>query len=191
MNLNVFEGARRISLLMEIVWVIGCAVMFWTQSPHVSLTYQADRPSALFQVADNCGSDDAREYKTVGLADNKAVHVTLCFKAHFFENRGMLVPYREEEKRWWGGERYSSEVRKYTEQRAAQFSLAEGDKHAAADLWATERRSQFWNALGAAVGGCIALMIATFSVGWIVRGFFGIPSGKDFRPETNSKADVA
>ncbi|MGH9631022.1 MAG: hypothetical protein ACRD7E_22160 [Bryobacteraceae bacterium] len=44
--INVFEGARRIVPLLQVVWVIGCIVMVWNQTPYVSLHYATSRPIA-------------------------------------------------------------------------------------------------------------------------------------------------
>jgi len=247
-GINVFEGARRISLLIKIVWVLGSAVAIFMQTPSVSLTYKAERPSAAFHQAKDCAINDATNYKTVTLEDRnvkittkkgtvfnsmqdyrkasasagvplddmsddqiieqfskprkegeplaitvqyepspsgadegKTVSVTLCFKAHPFENGSILVPYREEEDKWWGDEKYSANVTAYTTRRSAEFVLPKDGRTEALQLWHRAWWSGALRIVGVGVGGWLTLSIITSVIGWIVRGFFGIPSGKDKR----------
>lgn len=268
-GINVFEGARRISLLIKIVWVLGCTVALFMQTPSVSLTYQAELPSAPFQLkrepkittrrgsvfnsmqefrdaiaakgGDTSGSDqelldlyqkegqlasveygqpvqgceinDGTEYKTVSLDEGKTVSIQLCFKAYPFENGRMLVPYHEKylnpldylplrpsveakakgeapstvadvnlyESRWWGDEKYSANVTAYTTRRSAAFVLPKEGQAEALKLWRREWWSGSLRIVGVGVGGWLMLSIITSVIGWIVRGFFGIPSGKDKR----------
>lgn len=79
-------------------------------------------------------------------------------------------------------ERYSSEVIKYGREVAAHFSLSpDGMKDAEQAVW-DARIKQWKDALQFAFGGVAFLWAAVTGIGWIVRGFMGIPRGKDTRP---------
>ncbi|MFZ2387549.1 MAG: hypothetical protein WAW69_07075 [Polaromonas sp.] len=79
-------------------------------------------------------------------------------------------------------EKYSSEVIKYGLSIAARFSLSQdGMKVAEQTIW-DARLKQWKEALQIALGGIAALWAAVAGIGWIVRGFMGIPRGKDTRP---------
>ncbi|MFB3813494.1 MAG: hypothetical protein ACE14L_05225 [Terriglobales bacterium] len=186
MPINVFEGARRIALLLQVLWVIVCIIVVWVESPYVSLTYETEEPSAPFVKAkDSCGVHDAREYRSEKLEGDKSVNVTLCFKAvEDPRDRSMKVIYRLENGRGWINAPYSSEVMKYTQARGAQFTLPEEDRNAAFEEWHRQRRKQILIALAVAAGGWLVIALVKAVVGWIVRGFLGIPRGRDSRPES-------
>ena len=79
-------------------------------------------------------------------------------------------------------EQYSSEVIKYGREVAARFSLSpDGMKDAEQAVW-DARIKQWKEALQFASGGAAFLWAAVTGIGWIVRGFMGIPRGKDTRP---------
>lgn len=93
----------------------------------------------------------------------------------------------------WSGEPYDPEVKSYIDKRVAEFEvnpsiLAAIDK----DLPPIEREAFFQHAIEVLsiavyfIGGFWAF---SFVVGWIVRGFAGIPRGKDFRPDAQSVSD--
>jgi hypothetical protein len=181
MKINVFEGGRRVALMLEIVWVIGCMIVFWHDTPYIELTYETAGPSAPFvRTSKFTDSRDAQEYHgAYDLSDDKRVYVTLCFKAHPFSNGSMLVPYKLEGGQWWGDEPSSSEVTNYTKARSEQFTLSEEARASALAEWRRQRLSRFWTYLGVAFAGWLAIAVVAAILGWIVRGFLGIPRGKD------------
>jgi hypothetical protein len=58
MEINVFEGSCRVALLLQTVWVIGCMIVLWVNTPSVSLTYETEGPSAPFMKTRECVSRD-------------------------------------------------------------------------------------------------------------------------------------
>ena len=183
MKINVFEGGRRISRLLQIVWVIGCIVVFWTQTPSVSLIFETDGPSAPFVETDKCHAGGAEQYHgAYSLAYNEEVYVTLCFKARPFSNGSMLVPYKQDGGQWWGGEPYSTEVINYKRYRSEQFTLSGEARQNALKEWGNQRRSQFWKYLEAAFTGWLAIVVVSAVLGWLARGFLSIPKGRDTSP---------
>jgi hypothetical protein len=186
MKINAFEGGRRVSLFLKVVWILACIVLVHTRKPFVPLNYETQGPSAPFTMTtEDCGAQDAQEYRSsYKLEDDEEVYVTLCFKARRFPNGAVLVPYREEGGQLWGHEQYSSEVMGYTQGRAANFTLTGETLKAARQEWRRKRWGIIWTGLEAAVGGLIAITVITAVIGWIVRGFLGIPRGKDSRPDS-------
>lgn len=93
-----------------------------------------------------------------------------------------LPPEQQKPPRYLLRDRYAPEVAAYTNAVAAKFTLpAEGVSEADA-LIRNARMGQWKNvALGIAIGLAVGWALV-FITGWIVRGFFGIPRGKDFRP---------
>ena len=101
----------------------------------------------------------------------------------------LLAAYQKEKAQAMNGplkylmkERYSSEVMAYGRQVAVHFSLSEdGMKDAEQAVW-DARLKQWKEALQFALGGVAFLWAAAAGIGWVVRGFMGIPRGKDTRP---------
>jgi hypothetical protein len=55
MKANLFEGARRISKLLQMIWVVICFAAISAYSPSVSLEYKAAGPVAPFVRVASCG----------------------------------------------------------------------------------------------------------------------------------------
>jgi hypothetical protein len=108
----------------------------------------------------------------------------LCFQSQVFQsNQQRLVPYKTEGDTMWGNGPYSSEVASYTDARANEFRLTPADQQAAREEWNRQRSRSIRNAALFAIGGWIVLSVLQWLIGWIVRGFLGIPRGYDHRPD--------
>lgn len=85
-------------------------------------------------------------------------------------------------KYWRMHDRYSSEVRTYAGRVAAGFALSNDDsKEAERRLWSA-RVEQWKQAAQVMLVGLIVGWGLVALVGWVVRGFMGIPRGADRRP---------
>jgi hypothetical protein len=190
---NIFEGSRRVALLLKILWVLGVIVVSYNQSPYVSLKFTTTQPDAPFVVSDyDCQIGiDHMEFETRSLDDGHAVSVQLCFRSQVFQsNQQRLVPYKVEGDTMWGNDRYSSEVTNYAEARANDFRLSPADQQMAREEWDRQRSRNIRNAVLFAIGGWIVLSVLQWIIGWIVRGFLGIPRGSDHKPQPPSPTVV-
>ena len=79
-------------------------------------------------------------------------------------------------------ERYSTSVIDYTKLVANRFKFSESDMEDVEKLVWDLRLEQWKGALQIALGGVAVLWAVVASIGWIIRGFMGIPRGKDVRP---------
>lgn len=79
---------------------------------------------------------------------------------------------------------YTSEVTKYTDAVAERFAVPAGDLSAAEEkLWSA--RLEQWKEASMTLGIGLAIGWALVAgVGWIARGFMGIPRGADKRPDS-------
>ena len=192
MRINVFEGARRIALLLGAIWVIGVAtftVSDWERDTRVKIVFARSGPGQPWLRAtpaerySDCTFADASQSREFTTKGKTSVSATLCFKASKFKNNRMLVPYKQDgEGMWWGAGAYSDEVKAYTTEAADAFRLAMTDEEwADGQLWPT-RWKTVRNAAGVLFGGLVLLWLFTAIFGWIVRGFLAIPKGQDRRP---------
>jgi hypothetical protein len=191
MKFNIFEGSRWIVRLFEIVWVIICILIGTViNEPYIAMYYETLYPTAPFvelpkkQKCDYT-KDAIRRISDYSLEGGEEISVILCFKAQIAANGQTVIPFKVDSNgRWWGSEKSSQAVTSYTEIRASNFKLTPAQEISAQKRAASEWRIQLRDTAVAAIGGVIMSEILKFVVGWIVRGFLGIPRGKDKRPET-------
>jgi hypothetical protein len=182
--INVFEGARRILGLLVGLWVLGSALVYWNDMPGVQYTVVIERPADLGRQSHKPCPDDAaerREFSRKTRAGTK-YDLSLCFPLAQFD-AGRFVPYLEnaDGSYYWGGPVFDEKVSAYTNQRLASFVAPPLDEE-----WIDSQEWSVWKTafaswLKVALGGWLVLVIAGVTVGWIVRGFLGIPTGRDFR----------
>jgi hypothetical protein len=132
MTINIFEGARRISKLIAILWVVGFAgylIYFPFSDPYIGITYMIKGPNSLpVRSTQSCGySDNASQYLDVVTQKGTKAHVTLCFLAWTSNTGAKLIPYRIDSKsgQWWGATKYSSEITEYTASVLKRFTFEE------------------------------------------------------------------
>jgi hypothetical protein len=188
--MNIFEGSRRIVKAIAALWVVGFAVAaFFTQSTlHVQYKVLTFNGAPYLQSKSNCGDDDAFEWGAPIFTTPKGTVVSpsLCFEARggFRDKDGRelkLVPYKVDRvtDKIWGNEKYSTDVSNYTKEYARKFSAPVEDYPKLDQMG----KANWWSTIidGAAlmVGGLVFLFVTTFIIGWVARGFMGIPKGKD------------
>lgn len=189
--INIFEGARRIAKLVTALWVIGWIVAAFNTSSSVYVTYQIAIPGEVpIRVESGCDySVDATEHLDLATSKGTNVSLTLCFKHSVFDDGKKLIPYRidKDTNRWWGNEEYTTEVSSYTESVASNFKLSKSDEEWIDAQWWSSLLKELGIGALVAIGGLLFLWAFTWVVGWIVRGFKGIPQGQDLR---ENKVDI-
>ncbi|HEY4898608.1 MAG TPA: hypothetical protein VIH79_02690 [Candidatus Nanopelagicaceae bacterium] len=196
MKINMFEGARRITKLIAVIWVVGWCINMFTSRPYIQAYFRIDSPSSVpirMGVQENgCDGDDASEY-LYGKYTSKGteINATLCFKPMTFDNGKILIPYRVDKatSMVWGGEKYSTDVSNYTKAVANSFYLSKADEEwADSGVWPARWKNIKQDTL-VMVGGLAFLWIFSWCVGWVVRGFAGIPLGQDRKPDDKQISD--
>jgi hypothetical protein len=193
MGINVFEGARRITKIFSVLWVVGAAV-FSIESisepnihPYFEVESLDSKPVRLEAKVKECGADDVSEYVSPQTTSKgNEVKVTLCFKASTFKN-SVIKDFNT----WTIKDNPSSKVvtelppailSEVSKNIAKKFKLSKADEEwADSEVW-KKRWEKIQEASLIAAGGMVAILIFSWVVGWIVRGFMGISSGHDFKP---------
>src|SRR5581483_8739001 len=119
----------------------------------------------------------------------KSVEINLCILAMTFTGSGeRLIPYKIDEKGMlWGAHLYSAEVKAYEGELADRFRLPRQDDEAVAQEASRRARENWTSGLGYLAVGLACFWAVVWGIGWIVRGFLGIPRGMDKRPDTSSQ----
>ncbi len=179
--MNIFEGSRRIAKLIGACIAVGFIVGGLHLSPTVDVNYKIQSVgSTPIQSLEECPEDSRTKTKRTYTRKHTILNITLCFLADTNVDNQRVIPFKEVlGEGWWGGKKYSFEVEEYTSKVSDSFSIPISDE-AALD-------AQYWKVLlkDLAVGSMVALASLvsfwgfTWAVGWIVRGFLGIPRGMD------------
>lgn len=183
--MNIFEGARRVSLILAIFGGIIAIVTIWKDRPYVSLAYEVSHfgvAPAYTKAPCEIGVD-ATESITRNLDNGQSYWIQLCFRASEATDGRMLVPFTGVDKdRSLMNEPYSSDVIEYTKKYARRLRLSADEVKIAEAAISNQRRSDILSGLGAVIGSLFAFWVFIVIVGWIVRGFAGIPRGMDRKP---------
>ena len=148
--MNIFEGARRITKIIAVMWIIGWAYNLATWSPPPALTWSLP-PAKLspqeWLAQRRSGMDTTALVKYAKLSDGT--------RLEFPENTSDEV--------------METAVKKYINDSASKDW---------SPRWKEIKESSY-----SIIGGLAFLFIFSWSIGWIVRGFAGIPSGQDKKPD--------
>lgn len=186
MKFNIFEGARRIALLIGGIAITGTLIALVTYDPYVSVQYSIAHPNGAFvKMQESCPSDAGRHYFTTKTSTGESVSVDLCLVAMSFDkNNARLIPYKiDEQGMIWGAASYSSEVSDYERKLEGRFKLPAGDEVALKKEISQRYRENWMSGLGYLVAGLAIFAGVVWTIGWIARGFLGIPRGMDKLPE--------
>jgi len=185
MAINIFEGSRRIALLAAALATVGTLFALVTYDPYVSNTYSISHPMGAFtRMESECPSDAGRHYFTAKTKLGKEASITLCMLAMSFGKNGdRLIPYKADaDGTVWGAASYSSEVSAYERVLEKRFSIPLGDD----EMIGKEISKRYWEnlfqGLGYLVLGLAVFAGMVWAIGWIARGFLGVPRGMDRRP---------
>jgi len=187
MRVNVFEGARRIALLLAVLVTGGVLIAASTSEPYLSLNYSVASTNAPFVKTDEtCPAGAGSHYFTIDSEAGGAVDVSLCLQTMGFDDE-QLVPYKiDEAGTIWGASSYSTEVSEYKGQLEKRFELSPAD-----EAWVDEESSRrYWQNWRDVVkylfAGLALFWVLVWAIGWIVRGFAGIPMHLDARRQSDS-----
>lgn len=205
MGINWFEGGRRIVLLIVALIAIGGAAGVIASSSDDRVVIETSRPDQPFAwTLKRCRYPDfAKEWpQPAEFKPGDPRTVIACFRAN--QNGKILVglgtPYhaarpvkdvskaeRIAHQRPVEADYYSDAVESYAVGRMNHFRFTPGQ-------WQAIRQGQwkisvlrFFERVNETLPWVIGLILGTvaisFVVGWLVRGFAGIPSGRDFRSD--------
>ena len=189
MAINIFEGARRIALLLGGGAAVITVLVAFNQDAYDRATYSLAAPNAPFRKTDgDCPSKGRSIYFDHKTSNGKEVSVSVCLEPMTFTNKNKeeaeLIPYKTDaDGMTWGARPYSSEISTYETQVKKRFTMSATDEEASIKEASKKWRSQFAEAMGYLVVGLAIFAAFVLAIGWIVRGFLGIPRGMDKRPD--------
>lgn len=183
--MNIFSGSRRVAVIIAAIWVTGALVVNIDTTPSISLQYEVPYFGAtpIHQKERIYRSEEAFEsgYKEVGGIE-EAVTVSMYFLASSASDGRMLIPYQWNNGRILMNSRYDSDVKAYTEKVVSDFNVDAPGAEEAHQQHKQKIWQGFVDAATYAISGLVIWWLSVAVIGWIVRGFLGIPFGKDSKP---------
>lgn len=187
--MNIFEGSRRIAYLVGGLAAAGTLIYAATYDPYVSIDYSISNPRAAFKrMKEPCPTEAGRHYFTAAAGSGQQISINLCLLTMpFGEKSEQLVPYKIDDKNMvWGAATFSSEVSAYEKELEARFVLPDEEN----DWLEQEISRRYWDNWKESLRN-LAIGLAIFAgvvwaIGWITRGFLGIPRGMDRKPSSEA-----
>jgi len=185
MAINMFEGARRIALLLGGGAAVITVLVAFNQNTSYHAQYSLAAPNAPFRKSDGgCHGEGRTIYFDHKTSSGKEVSVSLCLESMTFTNKNKeeteLIPHKTDaDGMTWGARPYSAEISSYEKQVKKRFTMTATDEEASISEASKQWRSQFAMAMGYLAVGLVIFGALVWATGWIVRGFMGIPRGLD------------
>lgn len=183
MKINMFSGARRLALLLAIFGSIFWGYFVFQQAPDIRYNYRIPDFGTKYVKSDECDiSTDATKHLDYKNEDGSSFTVRLCFAASRADDGRMLVPYEQKDGQILMNGPYSTEVRQYVDLFSTYFfKLKHEDFEKAKREYSSEKIWIKLRGVGEIIAGLVVFSLGIAAIGWVVRGFFGIASGSDFR----------
>jgi hypothetical protein len=198
MAFNIFEGARRISKIVAAIWIIGWIVgayyTYESVKPTVNVTYKITGfKETPIRIMEECSPDSIMNYVDMKTKSGTKVLVKLCReKPRISELMALAKNLEEEGDIKLAGRAldkiynlFISKKPNSTEIAQLEAALAKADANGDTDeAWIDNQgkslvQKQIGREAMVAIGSILFLWVFTWAIGWIVRGFMGIPKGQD------------
>jgi hypothetical protein len=189
--MNIFEGSRRIAMLVGASILVVSIFNAFTIGKDIYVYYKIENIGSTPVLAESglseCQDDAYREYsvKKTTLPSGIMVSTTLCFPTvSGFKGGEKLIPYKMDKTSglMWGADKYNNLVRDYAKEVANEFQIPVADHKKLESISSANWWRDFKAGFMLTAAGLVVLYIFTLGVGWIVRGFMGIPHGQDSKP---------
>jgi len=180
MAINVFEGARRL-MAVGLILILACGgFVAYSNNAYITRYYSMDF-SGTPTAVDQCPAGSENEYTSEYL-DEGTVSVTLCFPGFVTDDGRSVIGYVGADGQVYGNNRFAPEVDAYIQKRKEAFTIPPAHLDHVHDLLKAKQRSDRLEAMGIPIGCMFGFWVICWVLGWIVRGFFGIPGGADRKP---------
>ena len=208
MTINWFEGGRRIVSVIAGLIVLGAAFYLFFGGGDNRVIVETSSPGErLHWTLKECPYPDMDKDwgGTVEFKSSDPRRVTACFRA----GTNGKIPYALGPKQTFMmkirdknfpisynqmifGDQFSDEVSAYMSARMSGFKFAPEETRAIGDaqwkIGVVHFCERVEYAFPWVAGLIIGLWVISAGIGWMVRGFAGVPSGKDFRADEHNQA---
>lgn len=188
MAINVFEGSRRIVKLLLGICFFAVAAGFLSDNPvripvYVDVPNVGVTPIPVEELRD-CDPPNYRpgSWPIKRTKQGTTYSLRLCFRANNdWEGGKVFVPFVWTDGQTYGDTYTSMNIYSYANKFASEFEADEALETEINGRYWPELFKQVGRAVFVALLACLGLWLCAKIIGWVVRGFFGIPRGKDFK----------
>lgn len=182
--MNIFEGARRVALVVAGIGVMGGVASALSDTPYASVSYEVATFGAQPVAIDSCpfSAHNALFSERREASNGKEYTFEICFKAEPADDGRQLIAYEKVGDRINMNDDGSLEVLQYIAKVAARLPQTTEEAEKMGNQLRIEKVKQVFMGLLGVAAGLAFFWVFVAVVGWIVRGFMGIPSGLDKRP---------
>lgn len=215
MAINWFEGGRRITFLLQAIVALGGIAYVLLDGSGREAVFETRNPDQNFQLTfEPCRYPDISRALDLAGTTRSNPPVLLCFR-EAPQGGGIMYRFAREDpeqpvappptydpegppplvrtarmnRYYYVLPSYDVRVMNYIDRRIDRFREAgtyqEVVDNYATQIWVRAYWARVKEALPWVVGFIIGIALVTSVLGWIIRGFAGIPSGKDFRSSPN------
>lgn len=180
--MNIFAGSRRIAVAFSLGVFATSLFNAFGSPPRIDITLSTVNPDGPIVVEEypGCGLEDRAESFSRNLKSGELINFTLCFAAT--KQLGeWLIPFDKTDA-WIFGSKYSPEVDSYVQKRVKSFQISDEIESRAIEAYELERKSRVKDFIKTVAVAAVAFYALVFTIGWIARGFMGIPFGMDKKP---------
>ncbi len=179
MSINIFEGARRISYLIYAATLAFGLFYAYKVEPFVSMTYSISTFGAAPVLTDeSCKHDEIARSVFVDL---ELPQIRICFRANESQHGLRLIPYKMEGNVTRLDFKNSSNVAIYVQETVDEFSVPQKDEQRLKEIYSAAKWKEVLQTFIKLVVFLVGELVLFAAIGWIVRGFLGIPRGQDKR----------
>lgn len=184
MRINVFEGSRRIAVLITAIAIISSFAYAIFTEPYVRVFAQFDVMKKTTTLVDSCAQNDSREYADRVNSKGKTITAIVCFPAVSWNDGQIGYPYRNQSGELFAKDsEFDLDVKSYYKAVATRIELSR-DMEDKFSKNRTQALIEQWQEMAIGlVGGLAVFWMIVVTTGWIVRGFLGIPRGLDEKPK--------
>ena len=181
--MNFFEGARRVAVIGFMLIFVGGLVAIYNLSPHVIINYRIMYFGLTPIRLDLCNeSVDATRYVQHTTKNGREFSIHTCFRASKSNGGNLLIPYAAAPNNMtYMDTEFSPEVQAYTMTVSNGIEPTEADMNEADSEYIRQSIVNRLKGFGWLILATISYWLLVRIVGWVVRGFMGIPSGQDYR----------
>ena len=183
--MNVFAGARRVVLVLAAGGVLVGAGVAMKTEPYVVLNYVVRDPISPPEHVGECRTSAADGWQSLTRRspEGKTYQVRLCFYAVASSDGSVQgIPFLDAGEEWLVHVRHDARVEQYMERYASNLKAHPSEHLIESRRRSEEHKAQLWDVAFGTLGWLLFLAVLTFVLGWIVRGFAGIPNGQDKKP---------
>ena len=174
MKIDIFNGFKRISQVLMVIWFFSAVAYGFLNPPSQKAYLYLDDfgASPVVSDRDECAPADAQDTFFSNI-ENRLVFGHVCFRSRPASDGSILVPYKigNDPGSVWMDAKDSRNVKNYTTEYTAALKLSPDQAQALDALYKPARRQHLLETAAYALLGVGIIFLITTVIGWIARGF--------------------